>query len=182
VLTPTGQIGGPSASAAVGDAARFTLTGVVPGTYRAAVISPDGWRPKSFEVLGRDALDFLLTLEPNRSLPDATVTLTMRRSTLGGTLVDLSGQPTSAYTIVVFPEDATYWTPQSRRIQATRPATDGRFTFANLPAGTYRLVAVDDLEDGRWFDPTVLRQLTGAAMSVTIGDGGNHTQDIRVTR
>ena len=171
-----------SAMGQVGPDGRFTIADVTPGTYRVAVLSPGGWRPESFDVAGRDALDFMLEVPSDRNVPEAVLTLTTRTATLSGTLQEASGQPTAAYTIVVFADDPVYWTPQSRRIQATRPATNGRFSLANLPAGRYRLVAVDDLEDGQWSDPAVLRQLAAAAIAITLGDGEARTQDVRVTR
>ena len=161
---------------------RFTLEGVTPGVYRVNVLSPTNWRPKSFNVGGRDALDFLLTVAANQEIGPAELTMTTRTSTLGGTLLDAAGRPAPAHTIIVFPDDPTHWVPGSRRIRATRPSTDGHYAVANLPAGGYRLVAVDDLEDGQWFDPEVLKQLAGAALPLTIGDGENKVQDLRVAR
>jgi hypothetical protein len=161
---------------------RFTIVGVAPGTYRVTLLSPTSWQPKSFVVNGRDALDFLLSVDANQPITDATFTLTTRAASLSGSLVDASGRPATAYTIVLFADEATYWTPGSRRIQAARPSTTGRFTLSNLPAGSYRLVAVDDVEDGQWSDPDVLRQLAGVALPLTLADGESKTQDVRVAR
>jgi hypothetical protein len=159
---------------------RFTIDGVAPGAYRPMLLSPTGWKAKSFVVGGRDALDFLLTVDASQPVTDGTLTATTRSSSLSGSLTDASGRPAPAFTIVLFADDPTYWTPGSRRIQATRPSTTGRFTLSNLPAGAYRLVAVDDLEEGQWSDPDVLRQLAAAALPLTLGDGENRTQDLRV--
>jgi hypothetical protein len=161
---------------------RFTLEGVSPGVYRVNVLAPPNWRPRSFDVGGRDALDFLLTVTANQDVGAAELTMTTRTSTLGGTLLDAAGRPATAHTIIVFPDDPAYWVPSSRRIRATRPSTDGRFSLANLPAGGYRLVAVDDLEDGQWFDPEILKQLATAALPLTIADGENKVQDLRISR
>jgi hypothetical protein len=70
--------------------------------------------------------------------------------------------------------------PGARRIQATRPATDGRFSFRSLPAGDYRLVAVTDIETGQWFDPAFLRPLLGASIGITLAEGEQKIQDIRI--
>ena len=109
-----------------------------------------------------------------------------RRADVRAALVELSwlaqdatGKPVTDYTLVVFPADTRYWLPQARRIQATRPATDGRFLFTNLPAGDYRLVAVVDPEPGQWFDPAFLRQLLPGSMAVTLAKGEKRTQDMR---
>jgi hypothetical protein len=170
-----------SASATVNPDGRFSIDGVIPGRYRVAVLAPGGLRAASFDVGGEDALDFLLTVG-DRSPADATLTLTSRGAAIGGSLRRASGQAASDFTVLVFADDQRYWTPQSRRIQATRPATDGAFSFRDLPGGAYRIVAVDDLEDGQWLDPAVLRQVSAAAIPIVVADGETRTQDLRVAR
>ena len=182
VLNTASAADGPtSAFAAVNADGRFSIEGVVPGRYRVAVLAPGGLRAASFDIAGEDALDFLLNVG-DRSPADATLTLTTRAAGIAGSLRQASGQPASDYTILVFADDPRYWTPQSRRVQATRPATDGAFSFRNLPGGVYRIVAVDDLEDGQWLDPAVLRQVSPAAIPITVVDGETKTQDLRVAR
>jgi hypothetical protein len=41
---------------------------------------------------------------------------------------------------------------------------------------------VDDLEEGRWFDPEVLRTLASSALRVAVGDRETRQQDIRLAR
>ena len=82
--------------------------------------------------------------------------------------------------LVVFAADPRYWTPASRRIVAMRPSSDGRYGFRDLPAGEYRLAALTDAEPGQWFDPRVLRELTGASIPVRLGEGEQRGQDLRV--
>ena len=124
----------------------------------------------------------MLTVPGNQNIGGAELTMTTRTSMLAGALVDSAGRPAPAHTIVVFADDPAYWVAGSRRIRATRPSTDGRFSIPNLPAGGYRLVAVDDLEEGQWSDPEVLKQLTTAALPLTIGEGENKTQDLRIAQ
>ena len=107
------------------------------------------------------------------------VTFAPRLSELTGLVQDATGKPATDYTLVVFPADSRYWLPSTRRIQATRPASDGRFSLNNLPAGDYRLVAVVDPEPGQWFDPAFLRELLPGSMAVTLAKGEKRTQDIR---
>jgi hypothetical protein len=162
---------------------RFAISDVMPGTYRVtATAAPGGWRARSFEAGGQDALDFLLEVKPNEDISGVTLTYTDRPAELRGALQDQSGAPTSDYTIVLFAAEERYWTPQSRRIVSTRPATDGRYSFTNLPAGDYKLVALDDVEPEAWFDPAFLRQVSGGAIGVTVAEGGTRAQDIRINR
>ena len=169
--------------AAVYSASRFTLRGVLPGRYRINVTGlPGGWSLKSAVFGDSDVLDTMLEVKPGDDLAGGILTFTRRATELSGMLQDQSGKPISDYTIVVFPPDRRYWTPMSRRIQAARPATDGRFSFRNLPPGPYRLIAVVDPEPGQWFDPAFLDQLLGAAMAVDLDDGERKVQDVRVVK
>jgi hypothetical protein len=70
--------------------------------------------------------------------------------------------------------------PQARRITATRPGTDGRFTFRGLPAGEYRLTAVTDVEPGEWYDPAFLNQLSSVSIPISLSEGERKVQDIRL--
>lgn len=169
--------------AAVYNAGRFTLRGVMPGRYRITATGlPGGWSLKSAVFGDSDALDTMLEVKPGDDLAGGILTFTKRATELSGMLQDQSGKPISDYTIVVFPPDRRYWTPMSRRVQAARPATDGRFSFKNLPPGPYRLIAVVDPEPGQWFDPAFLDQLLGAAMAVDLDDGERKVQDVRVVK
>lgn len=158
----------------------FKLTDVLPGKYRVNATPPRGWRAKSVDAIGKDALDFLLDVQPNADMTNVTITFTNKPTELTGMLTDSASMPTSDYTIVLFAADQKYWTPQSRRIVTTRPATDGKFAFRDLPAGDYRIVALSDVEPGSWFDPEFLKQLVPASISLTVVEGQRQTQDLRV--
>ena len=161
----------PDVPATADAGGRFSISGVVPGKYRVSVGGPPAaWTPKSAVFNGRDALDFFVEVKPGED-QSGVITLTTHPGTLSGMLQDSSGQPTAAYTIIVFPPDERLWASPARRILATRPATDGRYSLSGLPAGDYRLVAVTDVEPGQWYDPAFLRELLGMALPITITDG-----------
>jgi protocatechuate 3,4-dioxygenase beta subunit len=185
---------------------RFSIPGVAPGRYtiNATVLpySPSqdpagrggrggrgfaapgnasgGWRLKSAIVDGRDVLDFPLEVGPNQDVSNAILTFTEKTQELSGTIQDTSGRPTSDFTIILFPSDNRYWTPQSRRIASARPGTDGRFTFRGIPAGEYRLTAVTDVEPGEWYDPAFLGQVQQASIPISLAEGATKVQDIRL--
>ena len=176
----------PRASSAIGSVdaeGKFKIADVPPGNYRITATPPGGqWRPKSVDVAGRDALDFPLEVKANEDVTNAVVTFTDRATDVSGTLQDTAGAPTADYTVVLFAQDARYWTPQSRRVVATRPATDGKFRFGNLPAGDYRMIAVADIEPGQWNDPALLRQLINGSIAISVNEGDRKVQDIRVAK
>jgi len=186
-LSPFGQLatasGASSVSVALEPDGRFTFPNVVPGQYRLRSASGvTGWRIKSALAGARDAVDMSIEIGQGTDAANIQVTFTDRSSTLSGTVQNAMGQPTSDHMVILFAAEEQYWTPQSRRIQATRPTTGGRFNFGNLPAGEYRLAAVTDLEPGTWYDPAFLRQLLAASLPVSLADGQTRTQDLKVAR
>jgi uncharacterized protein (DUF2141 family) len=158
---------------------RFTIPSVVPGRYRlSAGGAGQGWYLGSALLDGQDSLDF--PVEIKSAVNGAVVTFTDRQAELTGTITNDRSEPVSDYTLIVYPSDSRFRTPQSRRIQSMRPATDGRFTFRNLPPGEYRLAPVLDPEPGAWFDPAYLQQLDGGAIRITVGEGEKKEQNLRV--
>lgn len=198
----TFEVGGIQPTA-VDTSGRFSIPGVAPGRYSLSAVMPGGgargaaagrggpavfqstgqtgqWTLSSAMLNGQDLLDFPIDIGPNESVQNVVLTYTDRTQELTGTIQDTTGRPTSDFTIIVFPIEPRYWMPMSRRISATRPGTDGRFTFRNLPAGEYRLTAVTDVEPGEWYDPAFLKQLGNASIPISLSEGEKKNQDIRL--
>ena len=95
-------------------------------------------------------------------------------------LESTDGGPAPNYFILAFSADRERWMPLSRRVRQTRPATDGRFSIRGLPSGDYFLATVTDVEPGEWFDPAFLSQLVPAAVKVTVRDGEQTIQNLRI--
>ena len=168
-----GRAGGPAGAPGAGGATATTGAG---GTTPPA----GQWFLKSAVASGRDMLDFALDVEPNQEVAGAIITFGDKSQEVSGIIQDSTGKPTADYTIIIYPSDNRYWLPQSRRIQSSRPGTDGRFTFRNLPPGDYRLTAVTDVEPGDWFNPDFLSQLANASIPLALTEGEKKTQDIKV--
>ena len=170
-----------SANGRVDASGKFIINGVSPGKYRLTGSGAgQGWTVGSSVVSGQESLDVPFEVKPNQSVINAVLTFTDRQTEVTGTLVDAKGQPAPDYTIIIYPAEREYWTPQSRRIQSSRPGTDGSYTFRNLPAGEYRISAVLDPEPGTWYDPQFLQQLETQSMRVTLGPGEKKAQNLRV--
>ncbi len=158
---------------------RFTISSVIPGRYRlGASGAGPGWVVASSMLDGQDAFDF--PVEVRGAIGGATVTLTDRPSELSGLITNSQSQPVLDYTLILYPAEQRYRVPFSRRILSVRPATDGRYTFRNIPAGDYRLVPVLDPEPGVVYDPAFLQQLDGGAISVTVAAGEKKEQSLRI--
>jgi hypothetical protein len=160
----------------------FKIMNVSPGKYTLRVSGAQNYSMKSSIVRGRDSLDYPFDVETD-DVGDGLVTLAagLVPSELGGTITDQTSQPAVDYTIVVFSSDQRFWTPGSRRIQTSRPATDGKYLVRGLPAGDYQIAALADLEPGMQYDLEFLKALLAASTRVTLGDGAKVTQDLRIT-
>jgi hypothetical protein len=80
----------------------------------------------------------------------------------------------------IFAADKAFWTPFSRRIQSTKPASDGHFRVANLPAGDYRIAVVTDVEQGEWYNPGFLTEIESASRPFTLADGEKKVEDFKI--
>jgi len=169
---------GPAAVEADG---RFSIKGVTPGRYRLIVMGgmPSGFSLASAVFNGQDILDIPIEVTGQQNVGDGTVTLTNKATEVSGHVRAMNGDPAPGVTMIAYPVDERFWVPESRRIVSVRPATDGKYQFRNLPPGEYRLIAVSDVEPGRWFDPAFLRQLTGFS-TLSLSAGGKHAQDFQV--
>ena len=165
------------------DGARFSITGVIPGTYR--FVSPPrglraaigGWWLKSVMVHGRELLD--ADLELRQSTDDGVITFSDRASEVSGIVSDRDGAPEADGYVVVFAADKKAWFHGSRRVAGVRPATDGRYVVRNLPPGEYLVTAALNLEPNEWFDPEVLEGLAPGAIRIQLRENEVRDQMIR---
>lgn len=174
-----------SVAASADESGEFVVNGLVPGRYRVAV-SVGGrrearartWSVKSFVVNGAEILEAPLDLRT--SVAGALVTFTDRYGMLAGTVLDGAGRGAPEQFVVVFPADPRQWSPWSRRIQAVRPFSDGRYVVEHLAPGEYLLAVVADIEDGEWADRTLLQRLAGTALRFDVAEGQRVVKDLRV--
>ena len=171
----------PSPGGTDGSDGTLTFYNTLPGLYVLEAVSGLGnWRLRSAVTRGRDILDVPFELGADDAVDDLVVTLTDTHTTLNGTLQSASNTPATGYFVVVFTTERAFWRPGSRRVQFTRPGTDGRFAFRDLPAGDYRIAALTDLEAADLIDPSFMDALVPASVPVVVRDGDTTTQDLRL--
>jgi hypothetical protein len=181
----------------------FTLANITPGHYRfsaspavggrgagpspaqpppppAVQPSPAPWVLKSAALRGRETLDSGLDVRQGEPVSEVVLTFTSHPTTINGTLQDASGRPASDYFVILYAADRAFWAPPSRRVLMVRPASDGKYSFRNVPAGDYLLAAATDVDQGEWMDPAFLTQFVPASIKLSIADGETKTQDIRI--
>jgi hypothetical protein len=158
----------------------FELPAVIPGTYRISATLPSTWWLRSAKRSTNDAdlLDGVLTVDAN-GIPDLSLTMSDRHSSVGGTL-STEGGPATDYFLVAFTADKTMWRAPSRRVRSIRPATSGAFDVSDLPPGQYYLAALKDLDPADLEDPAFLETLIPAAALVTVAEGQKTVQDLRI--
>ena len=162
------------------DDGTFSITGLMPGRYLIRANGPSGWTMKSVFLNGRDITDTPLDIKGD-TVTDMNVVYTDRITAMSGTVRDSTNAPSAGATVIAFPADSREWSPQSRRIQAARADQNGVYRIAALPPGEYLLVAVDDVEQGEWFDPAYLEEVKGGATRVTLAEGEQKTQEIKAS-
>jgi hypothetical protein len=128
----------------------------------------------------RDLLDGPIDCSAGQGFANVVVTITNRLSQLTGTLQQSTGAPASNVFVIAHAATRKYWGPNSRRVKAVRPGTDGRYAIADLPAGDYLLAAVSDVDPDEWQDPAFLEQLVAASTKIAIAEGERRTQDLRI--
>jgi protocatechuate 3,4-dioxygenase beta subunit len=161
-----------------GENGHFTLRGVFPGRFAIRAVAPGGWMMKTVYLDGRDVTDQPVEIR-GEGVSGLNVIFTDRIASLSGLVRDRAGTPVEGATIIAFPQDDALWQPQSRHIVTARTSRTGAYRIAALPAGDYFVVAVDDVEQGEWFDPAFLEQVRGGAVRLTVADGEQRTQDLK---
>jgi len=195
-LTPASQadlflgLGGGANFGRIAEDGTFTIEGVVPGRYLITATVSDvaqllRWMPSSVVVAGREMTDLPVDVKPGEDIRGVAVTLTDAQQEVSGTLQDASGRPAPDFTILLFPADRAYWFPNSRRVLAARPGTDGFFAFKGPlgpPPGEYLLAAVTDLAPEDQYKPTFLAEVAKAAIPIRVAAGQVTRQNVRISR
>lgn len=140
-----------------------------------------GWFLKAVRHQGRDVTDVPLDFGSGvTEIADVEVVVTTRGSDITGAVVDARGLPVADAVVVAFPDDRARWTPYSQSIGVGRPDQKGQFLIRDLPSGTYRVIAVPELEEGAERDLTVLDRLWARAERLSLGDAASATISLRL--
>jgi hypothetical protein len=189
LTTPDGGFGltTPGSVAVTADGA-FTFPGVMPGTYRLSIPVPAAtgagaspWSVRSAMLGDRDIADASFEVV-NENLSNIVVTLTDSQAQIAGHLADAAGQPAAELYVLVFTTDKASWLSGSRRIRSARALENGAYVIDALPAGSYYLCALTELDLMLINEPSYLEQLVPSAMKLTLAEGEKKKQDLQVVR
>jgi hypothetical protein len=167
---------------------RFTLTGVGPGRYRVSASFPPmsgrtlGWYLRSVSLDGAVLDGDILDVGEYGGSGHLSLRFTTTPTQVNGRLILDRDVPATGFVIVAFAVNETGWVVQSRNIQNVRPATDGTFSFANLPAGEFYLCVLEELSPADLGDPEFLRRLIPEAVRIMVSDAQPGVLTLKVTR
>jgi hypothetical protein len=152
------------------------------GPARIQVTLPDRWAVKAIRHNGEDITDAALDFASGQRLTDVQIVLTQRVTAITGQVVDARNTPTADGTVVVFSTDPDKLFEDSRHIRAVRPNRHGRYEIRGLPPGEYLIAAVDEVDQGDWWDPDFLDRVRPAAAPITLDESATGTQALKLVR
>jgi hypothetical protein len=141
------------------------------GTFRLRPTPPTGWFLKSVLFNSKDVTDIPTDFSGARDVKDLQIVLTQKQTQITGRLTEMRNVAAVECVVIVFSEDRTLWTTQSRFVASARADQQGQIRVLGLPPGRYLAAAVDYLENGEERDPELLARLESAAQRVTLAEG-----------
>jgi hypothetical protein len=162
----------------------FRTYGLPAGKYVAIVDAIPGWFVRSVMLQGRDISSSPLELR-DADLDGVVITLTDRPATVTGTVRNGQGVADMTATVLIFPTERTAWVDlgwRPRRVQSTRAGLDSAFTFADVAAGEYFVVAIPDERTANWRDAKFLESLVPSATRIRVDDSGTVRQELTTIR
>jgi hypothetical protein len=111
---------------------------------------------------------------------DAVIVLADRSSSLLVSVRNEIDRPATDATVILFSEDARYWTALSRRLRLSVLTPGGTVTLNDVPPGKYFLLAGRDFGPGRAISPAFIESIKARALPIEIAAGESRTANIRV--
>ena len=160
----------------------FALSNVGgPFMFRVQGLPPD-WMLDAVRIDDRDITDVPFDVPTGgKDISGLQIVITEKVGKIGGTVVTADrGAPAADATVVVFSENEDRWNFGSRFVRSARPANDGTYAVAGLPAGAYLVVARQTIADGEWESPEFLATAKPDATRIELAAGESVKADVRV--
>jgi Carboxypeptidase regulatory-like domain len=172
------------ASPTINDDWTFEISGLLDQRLiRASAGEPGTWFLKGVYWNDQDVTDTPIEFVPGQVVEGLRIVFTRKATEINGRVTDDRNRPALDASIIVFPNDAARWAPGTRFIRTARPDQEGRYNLRDLPPyDEYRVVAVSDLEPGRFSDPEFLESVRESAARFSLNEGATKVQDLKVMR
>ncbi|TAK19346.1 MAG: hypothetical protein EPO35_00330 [Acidobacteria bacterium] len=158
----------------------LTTQGMPSGRYTAQLFGTlPKWSLLSATSGGVDILQHPLEIGVS-DISDIVVTFTNAPSELSGTVTERGVEPPKEALVIAFPADEPLVPddPNLRRQVSTRAASNGSFSFKNLPPGDYQVIAINDASRATDLTADFLQSLVGKATRVKVGAGEKRSQSL----
>ena len=135
---------------------------------------------KEVRYNGIVAANDLIPLEESAMTRFLTVVLDDKPAAVGGTVMDGDKPARQPYVVL------KRWPPPDGQVFSTgfRTATGdgkGRFQFAGLPPGEYRMVALRSMDEYIWHAPGALERAMAAAKRIELGPRAVQSVDLKLS-
>jgi protocatechuate 3,4-dioxygenase beta subunit len=169
--------GGQMATEAVAEDGSFTLKNVGAQEYRVRVTGlPQGAFLQSGRIGSRDALNAPFTVDDSSTVLQLQIGFSPGR--VSGAVADARGAAAPGAQVVLVPDEArrgrsdAYFTANSDQ--------NGQFTLNNVPPGSYKIFAWEDIPAGAYQYPDFLRRYEDRGQTVTVNANGTITANVRL--
>jgi hypothetical protein len=142
-----------------------------PGSYHLQARGAGEWYVKSVGNGVSDVLQQGLVVAPGTGGTPLRVTVSNQTASLQGT-VKLNGTPGAGW-VYLIPT-----TPSAESVYFTRSNSEGAFTSAHLPPGSYQAIAFERRHSANYRDPDVLEPLAAHIHSITVNAGDKATLNL----
>ena len=106
------------------------------------------------------------------------IVLSTRGGKMEGGVADADGKPVQGATVIAVPDK-----PVRSRSSSVRTATtdqNGHFNLRALRPGSYKLYALDDVDEDQYRDPDFLARLSDKAVSLKVDEGSQSRADLKL--
>src|SRR5262245_13495505 len=138
------------------------------------------WRLNRVVLNDIDVGDTGIDVPANGTVDNVIVEMTDRTYEVTGRVTDGSGKVVRDCTVIVFAQDPSRWTMQTRYTSVGRPKLDDPQYRVRLLPGDYYAVAMRDVESGAWTDPDFLSRAREHATKLTVSNA-KQTLDLTLT-
>jgi protocatechuate 3,4-dioxygenase beta subunit len=145
-----------------------------PRECQVIVSPPDGFYLKGIRFSGAEVSDAGIIVPPAGGSLD--ISLKAGAGRIEGAVLNEKREPAAGATVVLVPERRTrYWLYE-------QASTDqyGRYVFASVPPGEYKLFAWGEVEQDAWFDPEFLKAYEKRAESVFIDENARKNAELSI--
>ena len=149
----------------------FILPISVATDYRVTVATPANTYVQSIRFGGQDVLRDGLHIDGATS-ETLEIVVSPSAGRLDGN-VSLDRQRFANATVVLVPSSSLR--PQTSLYQTTQTNAEGHFTFENIPPGSYKVFAWEDVEPLAWFDAEFMRNIENRGTEVLIRESAKES-------